>query len=127
VQVILVGLMNEKGGMPAYDDIQGKVVYDLSADQKLSVIDVYSNDHIATKREDALDNKDNVYPEYKSFSNTAGINFLKLWGNYGYSNLTFSHTVTKTVCTYSQTSDGKLLLDNRSNEQEFLPNIKLMI
>jgi len=116
---LLVGLMDEKGGLPIYSDVQAKVVYDISKNQKLSFIDVFSIDHQLTKREDAKDNMDNVYPDYNYYSNTSGINLQSLWGNSGYSNTSFSHTYSKTNCTLTQTKDVKLLLDNRSVEQEF--------
>jgi hypothetical protein len=116
---LLLGLMNEKVGMPTYSDIQGKVVYDLSKNQKLSFIDVFSIDHQVTKQEDARDNKNNVYPDYNYYTNTSGINLQSLWGNTGYSNISVSHSYSKTKCTFSQTKDGKLLLNNHSVEQEF--------
>jgi hypothetical protein len=116
---LLVGLMDEKGGLPTYSDIQGKIVYDISKDQKLSFIDVFSIDHQLAKLEDAKENMDNVYPDYNYYSNTSGINLQSLWGNSGYSNTSFSHTYSRTKCNFTQTKDGKLLLDNRSVEQGF--------
>ena len=116
---LLFGLMNEKVGMPTYSDIQGKAVYDISKNQKLSFIDIFSIDHQVTKQEDARDNKNNVYPDYNYFTNTSGFNLQSLWGNSGYSNTSLAHSYSKTKCLFSQTKDGKLLLNNHSIEQEF--------
>ncbi|OGV24404.1 MAG: hypothetical protein A3J84_07100 [Ignavibacteria bacterium RIFOXYA2_FULL_37_17] len=116
---LILDLMNEKVGLPVYSDIQGKVVYDLSENHKVSVIDIFSYDSQKMNREDAKENKNNVFIDYKYYTNTGGINWQYLWGKSGYSNTSFSHTYSKTDGLFYQTRDGKLLLNNNSLEQEF--------
>lgn len=116
---LILDLMNEKVGLPVYSDIQGKVVYDLSENHKISVIDIFSYDNQKMNQEDAKENKNNVFIDYKYYTNTAGINWQYLWGKSGYSNTSFSHTYSKTDGLFYQTRDGKLLLNNNSLEQEF--------
>ena len=116
---LILDLMNEKVGMPLYGDVQGKIVYDLSPNNKLTFINVFSADNQLMNQDDAKENKNYVYTDYKYYSNTAGINWQYLWGKSGYSNTSFAHTYSKTNGKFYQTRDGKLLLDNNSSEQEF--------
>jgi hypothetical protein len=116
---LILDLMNEKVGLPVYSDVQGKIVYDLSPGSKISVIDVFSYDSQLMDRDDAKENKNYIYTDYKYYSNTAGVDWQYLWGKSGYSNTSFAHTYIKTNGKYFQTRDGKLLLNNNSIEQEF--------
>ncbi len=116
---LILDFMGEKVGLPVYSDIQGKVIYDLSNNHKISLINVFSYDRQLMNQEDAKENKNNVYNDYKYYTNTTGINWLYLWGKKGYSNSSFSHTYMKTDALFFQTKDAKLLLDNNSVEQEY--------
>ena len=116
---MILNLMNEKVGLPIYSDIQFKVVYDIDPVNKISLIDVFSDDNQKMNQDDALDNKNDVYVDYKYYSNTAGLNWRHLWGKAGYSNTSFSHTYSKTNGKYFQTRDAKLLFNNNSLEEEF--------
>jgi hypothetical protein len=116
---LILDLMNEKVGSPTYSDVQTKVVYDLDESNKVSFIDVFSYDSQKMNQDDAKENKNNVYVDYKYYTNTAGINWLHLWGKSGYSNMSLSHTYAKTDGKYFQTRDAKLLFNNNSVEQEF--------
>lgn len=115
----ILGFMGENVGTPLYSDVQGKVVYDLSENHKISFVDVFSYDNQKMNQEDANDNKNNVFSDYKYYSNTAGINWQWLWGKSGYSNTSFSHTYSKTNAKVFQTKDAKLIWDNNSLEPEF--------
>jgi hypothetical protein len=115
---LILDLMNEKVGMPLYSDIQGKLVYDLSDKHKLSIIDVFSHDNQLMNQADAIENKNYVYTDYSYSTNTAGINWQYLWGASGYSNTSLSHTFRKTDGRFYQTRDAKLLVNNKTLEQE---------
>jgi len=116
---LILNLMNENVGLPIYSDFQGKVVYDINDRNKISIIDVLSFDYQKMNQIDALENKNDVYIDYKFYSNTAGINWRYLWDKTGYSNTSLSHTYSKTNGDYFQTRDAKLLLNNNSLEEEF--------
>lgn len=116
---LILDLMNEKVGTPVYSDIQSKVVYDIDAENKFSVIDVFSYDSQKMNQEDAKENKNNVFTDYKYYTNTAGLSLQHLWGKKGFSNISFSHTYSKTDGKYFQTRDAKLLFNNNSIEEEF--------
>ena len=116
---LILDLMNEKVGSPTYSDVQTKVVYDLDESNKVSLIDVFSYDSQKMNQDDAKENKNNVFIDYKYYTNTAGLNWQHLWGKGGYSNTSISHTYAKTEGIYFQTRDAKLLFNNNSVEQEF--------
>ncbi|MFA7418790.1 MAG: TonB-dependent receptor [Melioribacteraceae bacterium] len=115
---LILDLMNEKVGMPVYADVQGKLVYDLSDKHQISVIDVFSHDNQLMNQEDAIDNKNYVYSDYLYNTNTLGFNWQYLWGSSGYSNTSLSHTFRKTDGKFFQTRDAKLLVNNKTLEQE---------
>lgn len=115
---VILELMNENVGLPIYGDVQGKLTYDLSDKHKLSIIDVFSYDNQLMNQDDAKENKNYVYTDYLYYTNTAGINWQYLWGVSGYSNTSLSHTFRKTDGRYYQTRDAKLLLNNKTLEQE---------
>jgi hypothetical protein len=107
------------GPLPTYGDVQGKFVYDLSDKHKLSIISVTAVDEISQSREEALKQKNNLYPQFSLFNNTAGINWQYLWSQKGYSEFSLAHTISKYDGDFSETLTGLHLLDNRSNEQEY--------
>jgi hypothetical protein len=116
---LLINMMNETVGIPAYSDMQGKVSYDLSPQHKLSFVDVFSDDRQVMNQKNALDSKTiNIYPEYGSYSNTGGINWQWIWGKNGFSQTSLSHTYSNTEVNFIQARDMKLLLKNGSVEQE---------
>lgn len=115
---LIIELMNEKVGMPLYSDVQGKLVYDLSDKHQISIIDVFSHDNQLMNQADAIENKNYVYTDYSYSTNTVGINWQYLWGTSGYSNTSLSHTFRKTDGRFYQTRDAKLLVNNKSLEQE---------
>lgn len=115
----ILDLMNENVGLPIYSDVQGKVVYDISENDKLSLIDIFSYDQQKMNQKDAAENHNNVFIDYKYYTNTIGINWRRLWGTLGYSNTSISHTFAKTDGRFFQTHNAKLLLNNLSDEHEF--------
>lgn len=116
---LILDLMNEKVGLPVYSDVQAKVVYDIDANNKISLIDVFSLDGQKMNQDDARENKNDVFIDYGYYSNTAGLNWRHLWGKIGYSNTSFSHTYSKTNGKFFQTRDAKFLFDNNSLEEEY--------
>ncbi len=115
---LIIDLMGEKVGIPTYSDIQGKIIYDISEQHKLSFIDVFSDDRQTLSLKNAIDSKLNVYPEYGSYSNTGGFLWQWIWGKNGFSQTSLAHTYSDTKVNFIQTRGAKLLLDNKSVEQE---------
>ncbi|RPI04130.1 MAG: hypothetical protein EHM64_10935 [Ignavibacteriae bacterium] len=116
---LLIGMMNETVGIPTYSDIQGKVVYDVSDQHRLSFVDVFSDDRQSMNQKNALEsNTINIYPDYGSYSNTGGVNWQWIWGKNGFSQTSLSHTISRTNVRFYQSRDAKLLMNNASVEQE---------
>lgn len=107
------------GPIPVYGDLQGKFVYDLSDKHKLSIVSLMAKDEISQTREDALKQKNNLYPEYSLFNSTVGVNWQYLWSQKGYSEFSLAHTMMKSDGKFNETLTGLRLLDNKSNEQEY--------
>ncbi len=107
------------GPIPTYGDLQGKVVYDLSGNHRLSLLAVTALDNISQTREEALASKNSLYAGYGLFNNTVGVNWQYLWSQTGYSEFSLAHTIMKTDGDVYETFTGLHLLDNRSNEQEY--------
>ncbi|MBN1397456.1 MAG: TonB-dependent receptor [Bacteroidetes bacterium] len=116
---LILDFMGTTVGTPTYSDIMTKIVYNISDEHKLSLIDVFSDDKQVMDQQDAIDMKNiNIYPEYGSYFNTGGISWQWLWGKSGFSETSIAHTYSNTGVKYLQTKDKKLLLDNHSVEQE---------
>jgi hypothetical protein len=91
----LIGLSSlSLTAVPKYWDMQGKLVYDLSANQTLKFNLLYGNSKIAIegdpKEEDELrrnvidsSSVERIYPHTKQY--VAGVNLQSLWGKNGYS------------------------------------------
>ena len=116
---LILDLMNEKVGMPIYSDVQGKVVYDLSENHRLAILDILSVDTQTMNQQNALDSRLNIYPRYNYLTNTGGMNWQWIWGSAGFSNTSIAHTYAHTHADYYQTRGDKLLLANSSIEQEW--------
>jgi CarboxypepD_reg-like domain/TonB dependent receptor-like, beta-barrel/TonB-dependent Receptor Plug Domain len=107
------------GPIPAYGDLQGKVVFDLSEKHRLSFLTLTALDNISQTREEALANKNSLYEGYGLFNNTVGVNWQYLWSQTGYSEFSLAHTIMKSDGDVYESFTGLHLLDNRSNEQEY--------
>jgi outer membrane receptor for ferrienterochelin and colicin len=110
--------MGEDGNVPAYTDLQGKVVYDLSSKHQLSFLNVYGLSDISSTLKDGLNDGENEFGGVTLTQNTGGINWRYLWGTDGYSNTSISHTVWNYDWNWFLTRDESELFDNKSIEQE---------
>lgn len=103
---------------PTYGDFQAKLVYDFSKNHRLTFLNIFSDDGSNVKKEDALDDGMNTYGDFATIQNTGGVNWRFLWGEKGYSNTSFSHTLSKYDLAFFQTRSGSILFDKESVEQE---------
>jgi len=105
--------------VPAYGDLQGKLVYDLSDKHRISLLGLAAMDNVSQTRDDALEHKNNVYQTYDMLNSTVGLNWQYLWSPTGYSNVSVAHTMMKSDGNVYETLTALHLLDNYSNEQEY--------
>lgn len=116
------------GALPIYGDAQGKITYKLSDNNKISLIGIFSQDEIQLDYEDALESDlTNVYGKTNGITNLAGINLQHLWGNKGYSDISFAHTYNNYDKEYYETKSKNLLYINNSTENTLaLRNVNLI-
>ena len=119
LDLIVEAMMEGEVAVPKYSDYQGKLVYDVTPDNKITVLDVLGVDSIEDTREDAEDAGDIAYGKYNASKNTFGVNWQYLWSQSGYSNTAISHTFTKYKINQIETKTDTNLLDNNSLEQAF--------
>jgi len=114
----------EASAIPEIADFQGKVVYNLSNKHKMSFLDILGFEESIIEKERSLENRENVYGNWKSVSNTAGANWRYLWGGKGYSNTSISFNYTKWNSKAYETRTDYKLTENESTEQKiWLRNI----
>jgi len=123
LDLIVEAIGEDEGSVPDYGDLQGKLVYDLSDHHTVTILDILGIDAIANRREDAVENKENVYNDFGFLGNTFGINWQYLWGDKGYSNTSISHTLARfdfegfETRHYMDTGTDKRLFDMGGSEQ----------
>jgi hypothetical protein len=122
----IVGAIGQNAAsVPQYGDVQAKVVYDLSPAHRLTVLNIGGLDAIKYKKDDAVEDRINMYNDFKILQNTSGLDWRYLWGKKGYSNTAFSHSFTKydfsifDTYYYMDTGDEKTITDQNSMEQEY--------
>jgi hypothetical protein len=105
------------GVAPRYSDYQGKITLDLSPKNKISVLGIVGVDYIEIKKEDSIDQGNNVYGLYKGYEYTGGLNWQYFWNKNGYSNTSFSFLGTRFENEFLETSTEDVLTEQTSNEQ----------
>jgi hypothetical protein len=122
----IVGAIGEdETSVPQYGDLQAKIVYDLSPYHKLTILNIGGLDAIGQKKEYAIEEKSNMYNDVQMLQNTFGLNWRYLWRKNGYSNTSFSYSVTDydfslfDTFHYMDTGTEKLITEQNSVEQEY--------
>lgn len=101
-----------------YYDFQGKVTYNLSEQNKLSLIELYANDIYDYDNEKAVKSELNYYGRQNSITNTIGLNLMSLWGKSGYSNTSVSSSYAKRDINLLETKSRDPFMKNTSTENE---------
>ena len=107
------------GVAPKYSDYQGKLVYDLSPNHKITTLGVLGVDYIKFEKSDSEDNGNSVYGTTKAKEGAAGVNWRYLWNENGYSNTAVSYFGTWGENDYTETVTDAVLSVNKSLEQTF--------
>ncbi|MGE5439517.1 MAG: TonB-dependent receptor [Bacteroidota bacterium] len=91
-----------------YGDAQAKVTYDISKKHKLSLLDIFGDDHESFSREDAVEQGGNYYGLIDNYQNTAGISWKALWNSSVYSVTNLSYSVQSFKNDFNKVStEGK--------------------
>jgi len=119
---IVLMLQNETNQSVKFNDVQGKLVYNISPEHELSILNIFSNDDFNENKNYAFNNYLNWYGGFKSAQNVAGINWKFLWSENGYSNTTISHIYrNEDVSLYTAVNESQRL---RINSSESILQIK---
>ncbi len=113
---LIVEQIEKNSPLPKYGDVQGKIVYNLDPENRLTFLDVLSIDQINMDKTKAVDNKANMYGRTDGTTNTAGVNWQHIWSDIGYSNTSLAHTFTKYGRDYYKTSTQNKFYENTSEE-----------
>ena len=120
---IVSAIGEDLNSVPNYGDIQGKLVYDISQNHKLILLNILGIDKISSDRDYAVENEKSMYMNFNMTQNTGGINWRYLWGQNGYSNTSISHTIVKgnylsyDTRTFRETGIEKKLYEFKPVEQ----------
>jgi hypothetical protein len=79
------------GVAPRFGDVQGKLTYDLSPRNRLTVVDVFGASAIRFSHDQAFRTGQFLYGRYAGRQNTLGVNWRSLWSRNGYSNTSLSY------------------------------------
>ena len=101
---------------PQYGDYQGKVVYSLHPNHKLTLLALWGDDHNNPDRETAQANDMVYYGRQDIYERTTGLNWRALWGKKGFSHLALSLTSDKYREDFNETGTGFSLTRNHSQE-----------
>ena len=104
---------------PTYGDVQWKLTYQITPENKLTFLGVVGDDRLHSDRQNGIDNDMIIFAKQDIIEGTSGINWMKLWGSSGYSNTSFAVTVNDLKEDYFRTSTEKLFFKNRSLEKAF--------
>jgi outer membrane receptor for ferrienterochelin and colicin len=101
---------------PTYGDVQGKIVYDLSTQHKVSIVALYGDDHNTPDLQAAIENDMLAYGNQDIYQGAGGIVWRALWGTNAYSTTTVGYLSSRFNEDFFETNTGIHLLRNRSTE-----------
>jgi len=78
------------GVAPGFEDVQGKVSYDLNPSNRISALGLVGQSRIGFTPDEAIDDGNVVFGDYTSRQGTIGVSWRRLWGSRGYSVLALS-------------------------------------
>lgn len=105
------------GVAPRYSDYQGKLVYDISPQNKITLLGVLGIDFIELEKEQSEKDGNSIYGKWDGNEWAVGINWRWLWSKNGYSNTSLSLLSTKYKGSFFWTKSDRQLTDDNSLEQ----------
>ena len=102
--------------IPQYSDYQGKVVYELGARHRLTVLGILGIDEIDAEREDRKEDGLPAYGSFRSREGAGGLNWRWLWSGRGYSDTSISYNGQRFREEFLETRSANELSRNRSLE-----------
>jgi len=111
--VDVTGLDDEDETYPEYDDFQAKLVYDISPNHRISILNLFGVDNWNIPGDEFDDESVDINMK----QNTIGVSWRYLWGSHGYSNTSISHVFCKYGMEFLE--DEVATYIKNSQDQEF--------
>ncbi len=83
------------GGLPSYQDIQGKITYKPDVYNIFSLLYVNGSSLYDRSIEDGISTGQNIYGKIKNNQNTLGINFKHIWNKKAYTNTSLGFSIQR--------------------------------
>jgi outer membrane receptor for ferrienterochelin and colicin len=107
-----------------YDELQGKVVFDISSEHRLSIIDIFGTDRWKVVRNEAIDRSDNWYGNFNMMENVLGLNWRYIWSDNGFSNTSVSHSwIRNNIKVYKTNTQEEAFLNYSSEHEIAIRNV----
>jgi hypothetical protein len=116
--VDVTGLGDEDDTYPEYDDFQAKLVYDISPNHRISVLNLFGVDNWNIPGSEFDDESIDI----RMRQNTAGISWRYLWGSHGYSDTSISHVICKYNLDFIE-EDVPTYIKNTQDQEFRLRNV----
>ncbi len=105
------------GVAPKYSDYQGKITYDISPTNKITLLGIYGIDHISFDKEQSIEDGNIIYGDYDGYEYSFGTNWRYLWSENGYSNTSISFLGTRSTSDIYETKTDIVLFTSDVLEQ----------
>jgi len=114
---IVLDLIDELEQPIKFNDLQGKINFDINENHKLSFINILSLDDWLTPRKYSIGNFWNWYGNFNQMQNVFGASWKYLWGKKGFSKTSLSHIYQdeETSLLFTTTESPKLNLNTTNN------------
>ena len=91
---VIAGALNA-GGLPSYDDIQGKLTFKPDHYNTITFLTVNGNSLYERTQQDAIEEDQTNYGRRKNKQQTIGVNYRKIWNKSSFSNSSISYSTQR--------------------------------
>ena len=104
---VIAGALNA-GGLPSYDDIQGKITFQPNHYNTFTILSVNGNSLYERTKEDALKEEQSNYGRRKNKQHTIGVNYRKIWNQSSFSNTSISQSNQRADAQFLDYNSGSI-------------------
>ena len=102
--------INAGGGLPSYDDLQGKLKYSPSHYDAFTILLVNGNSLYERKKEESISAGEDTYGNVKNKQNTIGLGHRHIWNQNAYSNTSVSISKQNADATFYENQSDTISL-----------------
>ena len=100
---VLIDQFESGGALPKYGDGQVKLTFQIDDKNKLTFLNILSIDDILVDKEAVIKERSVFYGNSDQITNTAGLNWMHVFGSLGYTNTSVSYTYNDAKNKYYKT------------------------